>query len=174
LLNQHKDSPFHNLIKRESNARSGTGVVADSALIEAMRQSLRSASGALGQFKRTGDGADADAMFEALVLYWGAVRDTFPEAWGKPPTQSRLMHSAGIRAMGALMDQIMLRTDGARDRGAAVRTILRRLEKHCHWTEGRWDALNLMWNEVQSTPQHISRLTDHLMHLERDLARGVS
>ena len=47
----------------------------------------------------------------ALVLYWSAVRDTFPEAWGKPPTESRLMHSAGIRAMGALMDQIMLRAD---------------------------------------------------------------
>lgn len=174
LLNQHKDSPFHNLIKRESNARSGTGVIADSALIEAMRTSLRSASGALGQFKRNGDGTDANAMYETLVLYWSAVRDTFPDAWGKPPTQSRLMHSAGIRAMGALMDQIMLRVDSAEDRGAAVRAILKKLAKHCHWTEGRWDALNLMWNEVQSTSQHISKLTDHLMHLERDLARGTS
>ena len=84
------------------------------------------------------------------------------------------MHSAGIRAMGALMDQIMLRVDSADDRGAAVRAILKKLAKHCHWTEGRWDALNLMWNEVQSTSQHISKLTDHLMHLERDLARGTS
>ena len=42
LLNQHKDSPFHGLIKRESNTRTGKGVVADSALIEAMRLSLKS------------------------------------------------------------------------------------------------------------------------------------
>lgn len=174
LLNQHKDSPFHNLIKRESNAKSADGVVADSALIEAMRLSLKSASGALGQFKRNGDGADANAMYDTLVLYWSAVRDTFPEAWGKPPTHSRLMHSAGIRAMGALMDQVMLRVDGAADRVAAVRTILKRLAPHCSWTEGRWDHLNLMWNEVQSTSQHIAKLTDYLMHLERDLARGNS
>ncbi len=174
LLSEHKESPFHGLIRRESNARSSTGVVVDSALIETMRLSLKSPSGALGQFKRNGDGADANAMYAALVLYWSAVRDAFPEAWGKTPTQSRLMHSAGIRAMGALMDQIMLRADGASDRAGAIGLILNRLAPHCRWTEGRWENLNLMWNEVQSTSQHISRLTEYLMHLERDLARGNS
>lgn len=172
LLNQDPLSPFHGLIKRESNAKTGKGVVADSALIDAMRLSLKSPSGALGQFKRNGDGTDANAMYEALVLYWSAVRDTFPDAWGKRPTQSRLMHSAGIRALGALMDQIMLRTDGAEDQARAVRGILGRLAPHCHWTSGCWASLNLNWNEVQSTSQHISKLTEHLMHLERDLARG--
>jgi DGQHR domain-containing protein len=171
LLNQHKDSPLQGIIRRESNAGTGKGVIADSALIDAMRLSLKSPVGALGQFKRNGDGIDANAMYETLVLYWSAVRDTFPNAWGKPPAQSRLMHSAGIRAMGALMDQIMLRTDAAGDRPSAVRAILMRLAPHCHWTEGRWDQLNLMWNEVQSTSQHIAKLTEHLMHLERDLAR---
>lgn len=174
LLNEDKESPFFRLIRRESNVKGGNGVVADSALIEAMRLSLKSPSGALGQYKRNGEGTNADAMYETLVLYWNAVRDTFPVAWGKPPTQSRLMHSAGIRAMGALMDQIMLRTDGATDRASAVRAILKRLAPHCRWTEGRWDHLNLMWNEVQSTSQHISRLADYLMHLERDLARQNS
>ena len=33
----------------------------------------------------------------------------FPEAWGRPPTESRLMHSAGIEAMSLLMDRIMSR-----------------------------------------------------------------
>ena len=174
LLNEDKGSPFHHLIRRESNAKGSAGVVADSALIETMRASLKSPSGALGQFKRNGDGADADAMYETLVVYWSAVRYAFLDAWGKPPTHSRLMHSAGIRAMGALMDQIMLRTDGTADRATAVRAILKRLAPHCCWTGGRWEHLNLMWNEVQSTPQHIARLTEHLMHLERDLARGAS
>lgn len=173
-LNEDKASPFFGLIKRESNARTGKGVVADSALIEAMRISLKSPSGALGQYKRNGDGTDVTAMYETLELYWTAVRDAFPEAWGLPPTKSRLMHSAGIRAMGSLMDQIMLRTDGVTDRAGAVRAILQRITPHCHWTEGRWAHLNLAWNEVQSTSQHISKLTDHLMHLERDLARGCS
>lgn len=172
MLNSDKDSPFFGIIKRESNPKNSSGIVADSALIEAMRLSLKSPSGALGQFKRSGEGADANGMYDALVIYWRAVRDAFPEAWGKPTTQSRLMHSAGIRAMGALMDQIMLRTDGASDRSPAILAILKRLAPHCHWTSGRWEEINFVWNEVQSTSQHISKLTEHLMHLERDLARG--
>ena len=45
------------------------------------------------------------------------MRDTFPDAWGKPAEQSRLMHGAGIRAMGRLMDRIMSALDPRR-RGA--------------------------------------------------------
>lgn len=173
-LNTDPSSPFHGLIKRESDARDKTGIVTDNALIETMKSSLKTAAGALGQFKRNGEGNDTEAMYDALLLYWSAVRDTFPDAWGKPPTESRLMHSAGIRAMGALMDPIMLRADGAPDRVAAVRETLKRLAPHCCWTSGTWEGLGLAWNEIQSTSQHISKLSDHLMHLERIGARGAS
>lgn len=169
-LNTDPNSPFHGLIKRESDR---TGIVTDTALIETMKASLKTAAGALGQFKQNGSGNDTAAMYDALLLYWGAVRDTFPEAWGRPPTESRLMHSAGIRAMGALMDPLMLRADAAPDKAAAVRSMLARLAPHCRWTEGAWDGLGLEWNEIQSTSQHITKLTDHLFHLERDLARAT-
>ena len=169
-LNTDPGSPFHRLVRRESDRG---GVVTDSALIEGMRASLRSPSGALGQYRGNGGGADTMAMYDALLLYWGAVRDVFPDAWGRPPAESRLMHSAGVRAMGALMDTLMLRADGAADRRAAIRGMLSRIAPHCHWRTGRWDGLGLEWNEVQSTSQHISRLTDHLLRLERDLARAA-
>lgn len=168
-LNADPNSPFHGLIKRESDR---TGIVTDTALIEVMKASLKTAAGALGQFKQSGSGNDTAAMYDALLLYWRAVRDTFPEGWGKQPTESRLMHSAGIRAMGALMDPLMLRADSAPDKAAAVRTILARLAPHCRWTKGAWEGLGLEWNEIQSTSQHITKLTDHLFHLERDLARA--
>ncbi|WP_119461071.1 DGQHR domain-containing protein DpdB [Rhodospirillaceae bacterium SYSU D60014] len=171
-LNTDPSSPFHGLIRRESNTKDKSGLVTDTALVEMMRLSLRSPMGALGQYRRNGEGTDTAAMYEALVLYWSAVRDTFPDAWGKAPTESRLMHSAGIRAMGALMDQIMLRTDGSADRASAVRQTLKRLAPHCRWTSGTWEGLGLAWNAIQSTSQHISKLSDHLMHLERDLAKG--
>jgi DGQHR domain-containing protein len=174
LLNTDPSSPFQGLIRRESNAKDKGGIVTDAALIEAMRLSLKSPMGALGQYKRNGDGTDTEAMYDALLVYWKAVRDTFPDAWGKPPTESRLMHSAGIRAMGALMDPIMLRADSSSDRTAAVREMLKRLAPHCHWTKGTWSGMNLAWNAIQSTAQHITKLTEHLMHLERDLAKGVS
>ena len=172
VLNSDPLSPLKGLIRRESNAKDKAGIITDAALIEAMRVSLRSPMGALGQYRRNGDGSDTAAMYDALRLYWSAVRDTFPDAWGKPPTHSRLMHSAGIRAMGALMDPIMLRTDGSADRGVAVRQMLRRLAPHCCWTSGTWEGLGLRWDAIQSTSQHITKLTDHLMHLERDLAKG--
>ncbi|WP_067105528.1 DGQHR domain-containing protein DpdB [Sphingopyxis granuli] len=167
-LNTDPHSPFHGLIKRESDR---SGIVTDNALIETMKASLRTPAGALGQFKGNGTGSDTEAMYETLLLYWGAVKDVFPDAWGIPPSQSRLMHSAGIRAMGALMDTLILRVDAAADKRAAIRAILGRLAPHCRWTEGSWDGLGLEWNDVQSTSQHISRLSDHLMHLERELAR---
>jgi DGQHR domain-containing protein len=170
-LNRDPESPFHGLIKRESDR---AGIVTDNALIETMKASLRTPAGALGQFKRNGSGNDTGAMYDALLLYWGAVREVFPEAWGRPPTESRLMHSAGIRAMGALMDTLMLRADAAADKRAAVREMLGRLAPHCRWTGGTWDQLGLDWNEIQSTPQHITKLSDHLMHLERDLAKAAS
>lgn len=170
-LNTDPTSPFCGLIKRESDARDRTGIVTDNALIETMKASLKTPAGALGQFKNNGTGNDTAAMYDALLLYWSAVRDTFPEAWGKPPTESRLMHSAGIRAMGALMDTVMLRADAAPDKPAAVRATLKRLAPHCCWTNGTWEGIGLHWNEIQSTSQHITKLSDHLMHVERDLAR---
>ena len=172
-LNTDPTSPFCGLIKRESDAKDRTGIVTDNALIETMKASLKTPAGALGQFKHNGDGNDTAAMYDALLLYWSAVRDTFPEAWGKPSTESRLMHSAGIRAMGALMDTVMLRADAATDNAAAVRVTLKRLAPHCCWTSGTWDGLGLDWNEIQSTSQHITKLSDHLMRVERDLARST-
>lgn len=171
LLNSDPNSPFFGLIKRESDR---SGVVTDNALIEAMKVSLKTSAGALGNFKGNGSGHDADAMYDTLLLYWGLVKETFPEAWGRSPTESRLMHSAGIRAMGALMDILMLKLDGVPDKRAALRPILSRLAPHCRWTGGVWDGLGVEWNNVQSTSQDINRLTDHLVRLERDLARGAS
>jgi DGQHR domain-containing protein len=173
-LNNDPKSPFYQIIRRESDAKGKAGIVTDSALIETMRTSLKTPAGALGQFKHNGGGNDSEAMYEALLLYWTAVRDAFPTAWGKPSTESRLMHSAGIRAMGALMDTIMLRADGAPDKAVAVRIMLKRLAPLCRWTEGAWEGLGLGWNEIQSTTQHITKLSDHLMHIERDLAREAT
>lgn len=173
-LSSDARSPFCGLIRRESNAKEKRGVVTDTALIEAMRLSLRSPMGALGQYKRNGEGADTNAMYDALLLYWTAVREAFPDAWGKPASESRLMHSAGIRAMGALMDPILFRADGHLDRAAVVRERLVALAPHCRWTEGVWEGLGLAWDEIQSTSQHIAKLSDHLMRIERDLARGAA
>lgn len=170
LLAKDPNSPFHKLLKRKSDP-TGTGVITDSALRMAITQNLKSSIGALSQYKTSDDDVDADAMYRTLFTYWSAVRDAFPDAWGKPVIASRLTHSAGIRAMGVLMDQIMVRADSAADPEAEVRASLERLAPHCRWTRGTWDEIGLKWNAVQSIHEHITKLSEHLLRLDRKLAR---
>lgn len=171
ILNKDRSSPFYGLIRRESDAPESRAIITDTAVIEAIRSNLKAPLGALAHYRNGGEGSDTEAMYRALTVYWSAVRDAFPEAWGKHPTESRLMHSAGIRAMGALMDPIMLRADSSAAPETEVRESLKRLAPHCRWTQGAWDQLQWRWNEVQSTGQSISKLTDYLVRLDRELAR---
>ena len=84
------------------------------------------------------------------------------------------MHSAGIRAMGALMDAIMLRADSSHNPEGEMRASLARLAPYCRWTEGTWGQLNWRWNEIQNTRQSINKLTDYLVRLDRELARRAA
>ena len=170
-LNRDPQSPFCKLIRRVSDEPGSGSVVVDTAIVKAIERSLRPPFGALCQYRHSDGGSDTNAMHATLVQYWMAVRDTFPEAWGLTPSESRLMHSVGIQAMGALMDPIMLRAETTGDVDAAIRAALERLASHCCWTEGVWDELGWRWNEVESTPQHIKRLSDHLIRLDRELSR---
>ena len=170
LLNRDPKSPFHRLIRRESEQDNPAAVVSDGALSQAIQGNLKPPFGALSPYKRA-DGSDVNAMYRALCIYWSAVREAFPDAWGRPPTESRLMHSAGIRAVGALMDQIVLRADAAQFPEADIAQSLARLAPHCCWTEGVWDELGWVWNDVQNTPRHIKLLSEHLARLDRELSR---
>lgn len=165
-LNVRDDSPFQGLIKRASTSPGDrrTAVVTDTSLIDALQESLKPA-GCLFQYRNLSSGEnDSTRIWQTVVTYWTAVRDTFPEAWGKPPTKSRLMHSAGIRAMGRLMDRVMSMVDpSGPEVGEAVRKDLAVLAPYCHWTNGKWDELRMNWDEVQSVPRHINELSNYLI-----------
>jgi DGQHR domain-containing protein len=168
LLCQDSASPFHGLIRRSStpSGQRRAAVVADTAVIRMLQETLTSPTGCLFSYRNlaTGD-LDVDGARELLLTYWSAVRDTFPEAWGLPPTQSRLMHSAGIRAMGRLMDRVTgVAEDGARRTGKAVMRELSRIRPFCRWTAGAWEDLGgLRWNEIQNVPAHIRLLSNFLI-----------
>lgn len=88
----------------------------------------------------------------------------FPEAWGRPPAASRLMHGTGIRAMGRLMDRVMSAFDPKDPRLAArAEDELRAVAPVCRWTAGRWDELGLAWNEVQNVPRHLRLVSNFLV-----------
>lgn len=178
-LNKDPASPFHGLVRRPSDPGQGgpgrpladAGVVIDSALLTVIRASIASPLGALAPYKGVGgQPADAEGMYRVILAFWLAARDTFQDAWGLPPSRSRLMHSAGLQAMGCLMDRIMSRAGGATDLRRFAREALGRIAPHCHWTEGHWTELGRGWDEIQNVSRDIRALTDHLARLDHQAA----
>jgi hypothetical protein len=164
LLNRDPASPLHKLIKRVSDRGKQSAVVNDTAVITMIRNSIQNPLGALAPFKGSlHESADVESMYRILVTFWSAVRDVFPDAWGKDPRHSRLMHSAGIEAMGVLMDRVYARLSGGSEDFKTVRKELERVAPHCRWTKGSWESLGVAWNEIQSTPRDIKRLQDALV-----------
>lgn len=172
LLNRDPNSPFFNLIRWESNSHSKTSVIVDTAIIDSIKRNLRSPMGSLSQYKGLYE-SDSEVMYKVLLMYWGVVKEVFPEAWGLRPHESRLMHSAGIKAMGRLMDQIMMRADLSLNPQQEIRISLERLKRFCHWTDGFWLDLGWNWNDIQSTPYHISRLSEYLCRIDRIMSKPV-
>lgn len=165
-LNRDQSSPFYQLIKRPSDKGSTEAVITDTAIIRMIRNSLSNPLGALAPYKGIGSGAnDIEAMYSILCTFWGAVKDVFPEAWGKDPRQSRLMHSAGIEAMGVIMDRIWARVGTNNDLPRLLRHLLKQMAPHCCWVEGTWEYINVAWNEIQSTPKDIKKLEDTLIRI---------
>jgi len=176
LLNQDAKSPFHGLIRRPSSAghdapEGKDPVVADTVIVKMIEESLTQTTGCLFPYRNVATGEyDQQGIWTLLVTYWTAVRDTFPEAWGKRPTESRLMHGVGIRAMGKLMDRIMATVDiGSRDALKTVRRELSGIAPFCRWTSGEWEQLGgIQWNELQNLHKHHSILTNYLIRLHMD------
>lgn len=167
LLNSDTNSPFRNLIVRASTPVSNKkrAVIADSSMIKMIQESVSSPSGCLFPYRNVATGeADMDGIWRTLLVFWTAVQKTFPDAWGKPPQNSRLMHGAGIIGMGRVMDRIMAQigphTHGALDH---VGHELKLIAPICHWTSGRWNELGLEWNEIQNVPRHIRMLSNLLV-----------
>ncbi len=179
LLNRDPESPFCGIIRRASTERAtrDVAVVTDTAVIQMLQESLTSASGCLFPYKNLATGeTDFATVRRALHVYWGAVKHTFPEAWGRPTSQSRLMHSAGIRAMGRLMDRIMASVDVNHPKAdTTVREELGRLRPLCRWTDGVWEELNnLRWNDLQNVPSHVKLLSSHLVRAYLDSRRAAA
>lgn len=166
LLNRDQHSPFHKLIKRLSEKSNKEAVITDTAVIRMIRNSINNPLGALASYKASGnEPADIEGMYQVLTTFWAAVKAAFPDAWGKDPRHSRLMHSAGIEAMGVVMDRMWVRHAGNQNIQQQIKTELERISPYCCWTSGIWDALGLAWNEIQSTPLHIKKLQESLVRI---------
>ena len=141
-------------------------MVIDTAVVNMIRRSLNSPNGALAVYKSlANDGNDSNAMLKTLVDFWSAVKDTFPNAWGKPPSESRLMHSVGITAMGDLMDRIAARATSKKGMKEFFSDQLKTISEECAWTTGEWPLISRSWDEVENTPRDVKMLSQVLVQL---------
>jgi DGQHR domain-containing protein len=160
-LNFAKEGPLRRMIQTPTNPN---GLIKDNSILRMLENSL--SDGALYPYRGDRGGPVYGCMIEILNNFWSAVADVFPDAWAKPPRRSRLMHGAGIIAMGYLMDAI------SHERGDADEIVstaefaadLKSIAEDCHWTEGVWpfDDGERAWNDVQNTPRDIHRLSEYL------------
>jgi DGQHR domain-containing protein len=166
-LNHDHDSPLCGLIQTPTTP---TGCIKDNSILKMLEYSL--SDGALYTVRRGHkDKDETDALLDMLKAYWSAVAEVFPKAWGVPPRKSRLMHGAGVVAMGFIMDAIVdrYRRTGLPSYDQFVDNLVP-LRRSCRWTEGEWifaSGKRRRWNELQNTPSDIEMLVDHLLQLYR-------
>jgi DGQHR domain-containing protein len=159
-LNHDLDSPLRHLINTPTTPE---GLIKDNSVLKMLENSL--SDGALYPFRelatRTGD---LEEMLTVVKNFWEAVRWVFPNAFGKPPRRSRLMHGVGIVSLGFVMDAIAVDCPAGRmPQREDFASALQQLEPACHWTAGTWDfgSTQRRWNDLQNTPRDMKLLTDY-------------
>jgi len=166
-LNFDPKSPFYGLIHKVSTQGEEKikPIIAHNSVMTVLKNSLNNTGGCLFPYVNiNGDESDTDTILKIIYIYWGCVKKVFHEDWGKPPAQSRLMHGTGLYAVGALMDTIM-RNINPNDRKIENRITkeLTKLKPHCKWSNGRWDELELEWNDIENISKHKKMLSAYLI-----------
>lgn len=169
MLNQDPESPFCGLIRRSSTSakEKKSAIIADNTVATILQESFSNSSGCLFAYRNLATGeTDFDGVRKVLLMYWRTVKETFPDAWGLPPNQSRLMHGAGLRAMGKFMDRLMNSVDTTDPRTPQyLRRELAKFRNICAWTSGNWgpELNGMKWHELQNTPQHVRLLSSYIV-----------
>ncbi len=165
-LNHEEGSPLFEKIQTTTNP---SGTIKDNSFLKHVEQSL--SDGALYFFRKE-EQDDTESMLALLRAYWGAVRSVFRKEWDFPPRKSRLLHGAGVIALGLLMDAICYSHKGEILTEAQFVTELSRIAPICRWTEGHWqfELDTRRWNDIQNTPKDIALLSGYLSRQYRKVA----
>lgn len=170
-LNYDADSFLRGEIYQHTNP---TGRIRDTAIQRVIINSL--SDGMMREFLRRDRGAGGQQQcFQLVSEFYRAVGLAFPQAWSVQHTAktSRLVHGAGIIAMGYVMEVLAL-LDGARTAEEFAKG-LGCLADRTAWTSGEWDfgdGDRRHWRAVQNVNRDIVTLAQHLIGIVRaDLRR---
>jgi DGQHR domain-containing protein len=163
ILRFDKKSPFHRRI-RGLGAPADAASISQRALLNVIEKSIRRGGILSGYEGDVPTKIELVAMANTVKVFFLGVRNVWPEAWGGSPWSSRLVHGAGIHALGVLMEDVMDDVDATRPRAVqSVTRRLKRIESRCAWTSGRWPRLRREWDEIQNTSQDKKMLADYLL-----------
>lgn len=157
-LNYKEGSSLRGLIKQQTNPK---GIIRDTVFQRVIMNSI--SDGALRLY------ADDDRLLldrgaRLVSEFFHAVRHVFAEDWdGKTPKTSRLVHGAGVVAMGYVMEELHA-TDDAENREQFARG-LRLLTGRTAWSSGEWHFAQerRRWNGIQNVPADVRQLSMHLV-----------
>jgi hypothetical protein len=177
-MNYEEESSLRGLIRQHTNP---TGIISDTAIQKVFMNSL--SDGLMREFIRRPMGGE-DTCFRLASEFYLAVQHVFADAWWRDrgrglmhtPKTSRLIHGAGIVALGHVMELLAL-LEGARTCDEFARG-LGCLDGQTAWTEGRWHFGNddvRLWNSVQNLDRDIRILGGYLVGVVRaDIRRRRS
>lgn len=156
-LNFAPDSSLRGSIRQHTNP---TGVLSDIAMQKVVMNSA--SDGAVREYIRF-DERETHA-YRLISEFFAAVGEVFGPEWvGMTPRQSRLVHGAGLVAMGIVMDDLHY-SEGATTREQFI-PGLEAVKPYTAWTSGQWtlDPSDVRpWNGIQNTPSDITLLSQYL------------
>lgn len=145
------------------------GSIADTVVQKVVMESL--SNGVMRELIRMPKGEDR--CVKLVSNFFDAVKRVFPLDWhGHKPATSRLLHGAGIQALGDVMEVLAQRAD--------ARTIddfeegLVCLKGRTAWTSGEWDFGGEVrrWNGLQNINRDVALLKHYLVGVVKaDLRR---
>ncbi len=157
-LNYDETSSLHGQIRQHTNP---SGVIQDTVMQKLIMGSLR--DGALREMSREDDGMERP--FQLLSNFFQTVQTVFTDAWvGHKPKTSRLVHGAGIMAMGYIMEYLSATKQAFAPEDFVL--DLERLRGITAWTTGTWDfgeGNQRPWNGLQFVPRDYMELSQYLL-----------
>lgn len=161
-LNYRSWSSLKGHIRQHTNPN---GTITDTAIQKVIMNSLN--DGIMRDFMRQSNGADKSLRL--ISEFYDAVKKVFPQDWwGHTPKTSRLVHGAGIVALGYVMEVLAI-LDGCRTWEEFAKG-LGCLTERTAWTEGQWDFGNgdiRHWKAIQNVNKDINSLAQYLVQIVR-------
>jgi DGQHR domain-containing protein len=160
-LNFDCDSSLRGMIYQHTNP---AGIIRDTSLQKIIMQSM--SDGAIREFPSE---MQFGRGFTLISEFFAGVQKMFPDAWkGHNAKTSRLVHGAGIIAMGFVMETIAARHGASTAEEFA--DGLKALKGRTAWTSGYWqfsETERVPWNAIENTPRQIMALAQHLVGIVR-------